>query len=56
MANFNLKEDDAYRKNYGSYFDEALSHYDTKTLLKAIEAVSYACPFWISSGSNALKP
>lgn len=45
MANFQLKKDDLYREKYAIYYDEALSHYDTKTLLKAVESVSGSCPF-----------
>jgi hypothetical protein len=45
MANFQLKKDELYRGKYSSYFDEALSHYDTKALLRAVDSVSGNCPF-----------
>ncbi len=45
MVNFKLKEDEAYRKKFSNYYDDALSTYDTKTLLRAIESVSRICPF-----------
>ncbi len=43
MQNFNLKKDSAYDQNYSAYYDEALSHFNTKALVRAMEAVSDRC-------------
>ena len=45
MANFQLKKDELYKEKYSTYYDEALSHYDTKILMKAVDSVSGSCPF-----------
>lgn len=45
MVNFQLKKDEIYTNNYGMYYDEALAHYDLKTLSRAIDSVSNNCPF-----------
>lgn len=44
MLNFHLKNDEVYKEKYSLYYDEALSHYNTKALLKAVDLVSRSCP------------
>lgn len=44
MLNFQLKNDEVYKDKYSRYYDEALSHYDTKALLKAVDLVARSCP------------
>lgn len=43
-VNFMLKKDDIYVDRYSGYYDDALSHFDVNTLLKAIDVISAHCP------------
>ncbi|RUM96955.1 hypothetical protein EET67_15575 [Pseudaminobacter arsenicus] len=43
-VNFMLKKDDVYVDRYSGYYDDALSHFDVRTLLKAIDVISANCP------------
>lgn len=43
-VNFMLKKDDLYVDKYSEYYDHALSHFDVRTLLKAIDVISANCP------------
>jgi hypothetical protein len=43
-VNFMLKKDDVYVDRYSDYYDDALSNFDVRTLLKAIDVISANCP------------
>jgi hypothetical protein len=43
-VNFMLKKDDIYVDKYSFYYDDALSNFDVRTLLKAIDVISANCP------------
>jgi hypothetical protein len=44
VVNFMLKKDDLYTERYSEYYDHALSHFDVRTLLKAIDVIAANCP------------
>lgn len=43
-VNFMLKKDDVYVDRYSDYYDDALSNFDVRTLMEAIDVISANCP------------